>query len=101
LSESPEFGTFDSMRDAMQGDYLGALPASIERLRFGPSELAAHQTRGLRSLLVHAAAHSRFHRERLVGIDLERFELADLTRLPVMTKTDMMDNLGAVYTDPA
>ena len=33
MSASTEFGLFDSMRDAMEADYLAALPASIERLR--------------------------------------------------------------------
>jgi hypothetical protein len=43
LNENVVFGTFESMRAAMQADYLAALPASIERLRFTPGELAAHQ----------------------------------------------------------
>jgi phenylacetate-coenzyme A ligase PaaK-like adenylate-forming protein len=99
LSASAELGTFDPMRAAVQADYLAALPASIERLRLTPRELAAHQNEGLRALLAHAAACSPFHRRRLAGIDVDRFELADLASLPVMTKTEMMDDLGAVFTD--
>jgi phenylacetate-CoA ligase len=89
----------DGVRAVMQADYLAALPASIERLRWSAGELEAHQREGLRALLVHAAAHSPFHRRRLAGIDVARVEPADLAHLPVMTKSDMMDNLGDVFTD--
>jgi phenylacetate-coenzyme A ligase PaaK-like adenylate-forming protein len=90
---------FDRLRAALQADYLAALPASIERLRWSAGEVDAYRREGLRALLAHAAAHSPFHGRRLAGIDVARFEPADLARLPVMTKSDMMDNLDDVFTD--
>jgi len=46
-----------------------------------------------------AIAGSPFHARRLRGVDPDRFELADLARLPVMTKADMMENFDAATTD--
>jgi phenylacetate-coenzyme A ligase PaaK-like adenylate-forming protein len=50
-------------------------------------------------LLARAIERSPFHAARLRGIDPGRFELADLARLPVMTKAQMMDSFDAVATD--
>ncbi|HEY3651525.1 MAG TPA: hypothetical protein VGL33_26400, partial [Streptosporangiaceae bacterium] len=59
----------------------------------------AHQRDRLRALLARAIAGSPFHAGRLRGVDPDRFELADLTRLPVMTKADMMENFDTATTD--
>ena len=50
-------------------------------------------------LLSHAAEHSPFHARRLRGLDPSRFELADLPRLPTMTKGQMMAGFDEVVTD--
>jgi phenylacetate-coenzyme A ligase PaaK-like adenylate-forming protein len=50
-------------------------------------------------LLARAVESSPFHRRRLGGIDPSRFELADLSSLPVMTKAEMMESLDDVFTD--
>jgi len=50
-------------------------------------------------LPAYAVEHSPFHRRRLAGVDIERLEVADLVRLPVMTKAEMMGELADVYTD--
>jgi len=44
----------------------------------------------VRALLAVAIERSPFHARRLSGIDPTTFELADLARLPVMTKAEMM-----------
>jgi phenylacetate-CoA ligase len=61
-------------------------------------------TRGLsagpaQGALTRAIERSPFHARRLRGVDPGRFELADLARLPVMTKTQMMENFDTVITD--
>ena len=61
-----------------------------------PSASAA----GCRALLARAATRSPFHARRLGGVDVSRFELADLARLPVMTKDEMMAGFDEVVTDP-
>jgi len=74
------------------GEYAG-------RSSWDAGELAGHQRERLRVLLAHAAEHSPFHARRLRGLDLSRFEPADLARLPVMTKGQMMAEFDDVVTD--
>ena len=69
------------------------------RLGWDASQLAHHQRERLRLLLTHAAGHSPFHARRLRWVDPSRLELADLARLPVMTKAEMMAQFDDVVTD--
>jgi len=69
------------------------------RLSWDSGQLARHQREQLRVLLGHAAGHSPFHARRLRGLDPARFEISDLARLPVMTKSQMMDEFDDVVTD--
>ncbi len=71
----------------------------IERLGWDSGRLASYQRDRLRGLLGHAAEHSRFHARRLRGVDPAGFELADLPRLPVMTKSQMMASFNQIVTD--
>ena len=80
------------------------LPAHIARLDWRADQLAEFQRTSLRALLHHAAEHSPFHAARLAAAgltrtDIEKFELSDLAKLPVMTKTEMMADFDTVVTD--
>jgi hypothetical protein len=75
------------------------MPEHIERLGWDAGRLAAHQRDRLRALLARAIADSPFHAGRLRGVDPDRFELADLARLPVVTKAQMMENFDTATTD--
>jgi phenylacetate-CoA ligase len=75
------------------------LPGHVERLDWDAGRLAAYQRDRLRAVLARAIARSPFHAARLRGVDPDRFELADLARLPVMTKAEMMADFDAVPTD--
>jgi phenylacetate-coenzyme A ligase PaaK-like adenylate-forming protein len=46
-----------------------------------------------------AIERSPFHTARLAGIDVGRFELGDLSRLPVMSKAQMMASFDQIVTD--
>ena len=70
-----------------------------DRLGWNAAQLAAHQRERLRELVQHAAENSPFHARRLRGPDLSQFEVGDLTRLPVMTKSQMMAGFDDVLTD--
>lgn len=91
-------GSFCRFRDAFQANLLAALPAAIERARWDGPRLAVRQEEGLRRLLAAAMA-SPFHRRRLAGIDPGRVTLADLPRIPVMTKAEMMADLDDAFTE--
>jgi len=87
------------LRTRVSGAVGGLMPRHLERLGWDAGRLAAWQRDRLRALLARAIAGSPFHARRLRGVDPDRFELADLPRLPVMTKADMMENFDAVPTD--
>src|SRR5690348_7308984 len=82
------------------GEAIGHhMPPHIARLGWDAGRLAAYQRDRLRALLARAIARSPFHAARLRGVDPDRFELADLARLPVMTKAEMMADFDAIPTD--
>jgi len=89
----------ERLRERAAARLVERLPEHVARLSWDRARLAAHQRDRLRELLAHAAANSRFHARRLAGIDVDRFEVADLPRLPVMTKAEMMSQFDLVVTD--
>src|SRR5579864_2440395 len=98
-TDTPLRTDFHHLRESVQERMLARAPNHIERLGWSRQQIEACQRDGLRTLLAHAIAHSPFHRQRLRGIDPSRFELADLSNLPVMTKAEMMRSLDDVFTD--
>jgi phenylacetate-CoA ligase len=72
----------------------------VRRLRWDAGRLAAERERRLRELLLHAAEHSPFWKQRLAGHDLANFTEADLPSLPVLTKAEMMANFDRIVTVP-
>ena len=90
---------FEQLRTWVQTELLARMPDHIERLHWSNEKIEAGQRQGLRALLAKAIENSPFHRRRLGGIDPSRFEVADLSSLPVMTKAEMMESLDHVFTD--
>jgi phenylacetate-CoA ligase len=86
-------------RADFQAELFARIPEHLERLSWSADRIESAQRDGLRRLLAHAVAHSPFHRQRLAGTDVASIEPAGLTRLPVMTKTDMMAAIDDVFTD--
>jgi phenylacetate-CoA ligase len=86
-------------RGAWNTRLRAALPEHLERRTWDAARLRAYQRDRLRALLRHAKSHSRFHAERLAGVDPARFELTDLSALPTMTRADMMAGLDDLLTD--
>jgi phenylacetate-coenzyme A ligase PaaK-like adenylate-forming protein len=91
--------SLDLLRARMATAIGGRMPGHIERLSWSAGQLAGWQRARLRMLLARAIDRSPFHTARLAGIDPARFELADLPRLPVMTKAQMMERFEEVVTD--
>lgn len=87
------------LRELARSELATRLPEHLGRLGWDRARLEAHQRDRLRELLAHAAANSPFHGRRLAGIGVDRFEVADLPRLPVMTKAEMMSEFDDVVTD--
>ena len=53
----------------------------------------------MRALVSAAVKGSSWHRRRLEGIDISSLSDRAIVDLPVMTKTDVMDNFDSVVTD--
>ncbi len=71
------------------------------RLDLAPgTEIARRQTELLREHLRHALRHSPFYRERLSGLDPEKFTLEELRRLPTTTKRDLAEQNEAFLAVP-
>ena len=90
----------DLLRGRVSGAIGGRLPGHLQRAGWSSAQLAAFQRGRLRELLARAIECSPFHAARLRDVDPARFELADLARLPVMTKAEMMANFDSALTDP-
>jgi hypothetical protein len=74
-------------------------PEQVAHLDWTVEELRRAQDSRLRRLVRLAAERSRWHRERLAGVDISTLTAVDLSSLPVMTKSDLMDNFDDIVTD--
>lgn len=90
---------FAALCERLQDRQRTDLPAQIEALGWSAERIAEVRRARLRALLGHAVEHSPFHARRLAGIDLDAVEPGDLTRLPVMTKAELMAAYDDVVTD--
>jgi phenylacetate-coenzyme A ligase PaaK-like adenylate-forming protein len=93
------FTAFAPMRQRYQAEFLRRAPEHIARLDWSPAQIAARQLDGLRALLAVARERSPLHARRLRAVDPDRFQLEDLPRLPVMTKSELMDDFDDALTD--
>jgi phenylacetate-coenzyme A ligase PaaK-like adenylate-forming protein len=91
--------SWDRFQDDIQTTMLAGASEERARLTWGSDQIHRSQRNGLHTLLRHAADHSPFHRRRLAGVDLAAVDPSDLSALPVMTKSEMMDGLDDVFTD--
>ncbi len=66
--------------------------------QMSPERVARIQRRRLRALVRRAVERAPFFREKYRGIDLERFDLADL---PPSSKAELMADFDRTVTDPA
>jgi phenylacetate-CoA ligase len=90
---------FAEFREKFRAEDTAAMPALFARMRWSAGQLAELQTARLRELLACAAERSPFYARRLRGLDPARFELADLARVPSVSKPELMRELDDVFTD--
>ena len=75
------------------------VPELAAHLDWTAEELRRAQDGRLRQLVRLAVEQSPWHRERLAPFDVPTLTAADLNSLPVMTKSDLMDNFDDIVTD--
>ena len=94
----------DDGRDMLRGDHVAEvarlLPGYVARIDWPVARLRQERTVALRALLATAVERSPWHRGRLGRLDIASLSDGDIAALPVMTKTDLMDNFDAIVTDP-
>lgn len=91
---------WEQFRDGVQAQLISAASDEFARQSWTSDQIRQAQRDGLRTLLRYAAEHSPFHRGRLAALDIAAVDPADMSALPVMTKSQMMDALDDVFTDP-
>lgn len=86
------------MRAAHLNDVTASLEDHIARLSWSRGQIERYQEQRLRALLGYARERSPFHAGRLRGFEVSEASVADLQRLPVMTKQDAQQNWDDVVT---
>jgi len=78
---------------------LTLLPEHLERLSWSADRLREERTKRLRALVALAKERSSWHRQRLADFDERTLDEDDLADLPVMDKSQMMENFDRIVTD--
>lgn len=91
--------TYEATRQRHVADARALTPRFVERLAWPADRLAEHRTQRLRALVGAATQRSRWHRDRLAGVDVNALSEGTLRALPVMTRTDLMEHFDGVVTD--
>ncbi|MCH9728889.1 MAG: phenylacetate--CoA ligase family protein [Actinomycetia bacterium] len=101
----PTSHSVDGLRPAygrLRAAHLNAVTSSLEdhvgRLSWSRERIESFQQQRLRALLGYARERSPFHAQRLRDLDTSSATVADLERLPVMTKQDAQQNWDAIVT---
>jgi len=90
---------FDADRQRHLRAFADRLPMEAEHLTWPLERLHRLRDERLRALLRAAKARSPWHGKRLAGVDVDAVTGADLTGIPTMTKTDVMEHWDEIVTD--
>ncbi len=90
--------TYDRLRAAHLNAITSSLEDHIGRLSWSREQIESYQEQRLRALLGYARERSPFHAQRLRGVETSSASVADLQRLPVMTKQDAQKNWDDIVT---
>ncbi|MFC5949265.1 phenylacetate--CoA ligase family protein [Pseudonocardia lutea] len=91
---------YERLRAAQLSAVRAALEDHVARLDWPRERIERHRTEGLRALLGWARERSPFHADRMGDVDPATATVADLARLPVMTKREAQEEWDAVVTVP-
>src|SRR5437867_3240914 len=75
------------------------MPENVKRVKWPVERVREERQQRLRSLIRVAKEKSPWHGERLGNVDADSITEADLGKLPVMTKADLMANFDQIITD--
>jgi phenylacetate-CoA ligase len=92
--------SYERLRAAHLHQIRAALDDHVERLGWPRERIDRYRTERLRGLLGYARERSPFHAARMRGFDPSTATVADLARLPAMTKREAQDEWDAIITAP-
>lgn len=78
---------------------LATISNHLNRIHWPAARIHLERERGLRRLLATAKQHSAWHAHRLAEICADTVSETDLSRIPPMTKDDLMDHFDDILTD--
>lgn len=81
-------------------DFERQFPQLLEQTHWPEERLRDEREARLRELLRVAKERSSWHADRLAAVSPASFQLDDLSRLPTMSKRDLMENFDAIACDP-
>jgi phenylacetate-coenzyme A ligase PaaK-like adenylate-forming protein len=90
---------YERLRERHLAEFAALVPEHLERLRWPVERIREERERRLRMVLGAASERSSWHAGRLADVDPATATEADLTRIPPMTKDDMMEHLDGIFTD--
>lgn len=90
---------YEALRHRQILEFLSRIPGSLRPVKWPVERLREERQRRLRSLIRVAKEKSEWHRARLEKVDADTITEADLGKLPVMTKADLMINFDQIVTD--
>ena len=96
---SKDTSRYEELRRQHISDLLARMPENIRRVKWPAERIKEERQQRLRSLIRVAKEKSPWHRERLKNVDADSITEADLDKLPVMTKADLMNNFDEIITD--
>ena len=89
---------YERLRAAHLHAVRAALEDHVARVDWSREQLHRHRTERLRGLLAYARERSPFHAARMGDLDPSSATVADLARLPPMTKREAQDEWDAIVT---
>jgi phenylacetate-coenzyme A ligase PaaK-like adenylate-forming protein len=92
--------SYEGLRVAHLHEVRAALDDHVQRIDWPRERLERHRTERLRGLLAYARERSPFHAGRMADVDPETATIADLARLPPMTKDEAQAQWDAIVTVP-
>src|SRR6266702_5173634 len=96
---SEDTSRYEELRLQHISDLLARMPENIRRVKWPAERIREERQQRLRSLINVAKEKSPWHGERLRNVDADSITEADLGKLPVMTKADLMANFDQIVTD--
>jgi phenylacetate-coenzyme A ligase PaaK-like adenylate-forming protein len=101
-SEAPTArrGSYERLRTAHLHQIRAALADHVDRVGWSRERIERYRTERLRALLAYARERSPFHAERMRGLDPTTATVADLARLPAMSKREAQNEWDAIVTTP-